>query len=83
MLAFAEGKKIEFRSRTTGAKWIPATTNPTWSWQTGEYRVVVEPWAAKIWVHPKGGCLPYRDREPEDLWANAGWRLILVKEVLP
>ena len=82
MLAFAEGKKIELRSHNMGGKWIPATPEPTWSWHTVEYRVVTEPWAAKIWVHSNGGCLPYRDREPEDLWANAGWRLITVKEVL-
>ena len=84
MLAFANGRGIEWKYAGMVDYCWRDVIQASWDWVDLEYRVKPEPeqWAAKIWVHSNGGCLPYRDREPEDLWADAGWRLIFAKEVL-
>jgi len=78
MLAFTEGKKIEYRNEAN-EDWTPLTT-PAWAWECSEYRVAVEPWQRKVWVHDK-----YKSVYVEDGWTPLakGWRLITVKEVLP
>lgn len=78
MLAFADGKKIEWYDRHCH-KWI-AVDAAKWDWLSCDYRVAPEPWTAKIWVHSDGGIL---DGADENWKPRApGWRFITVKEVV-
>jgi hypothetical protein len=84
MLAFADGKKIQERTRSTiaNSKWFPET-KPDWDWASCEFRVAPEPWTGKIWVHPVNvdrAFAPNCDTDRQMMEAD-GWRLITVKEV--
>ena len=79
MLAFAEGKKIEWKSATRDCDW-QATGQPQWDWCVCKYRVAPEQWEGKILVHANGDIACMEGNEP--LLNLPGWRLITVKEVI-
>ena len=79
MLAFAEGKKIEYRNEAN-ENWTPIT-DPAWAWECSDYRIAPVPWQRRIWVHDEDKSV-FADEG--DGWKPLakGWRLITVKEVL-
>ena len=78
MLAFADGKKIEARRKTTGT-WS-VKREPVFDFCGYDYRVAPEPWEGKILVHANGDIACLEGNEP--LLNLPGWRLITVKEVI-
>lgn len=80
MIAFANGREIEYRNEANDV-WTPIES-PCWAWECSKYRVKPEPWQRNIWVHDedKGVFV-----DEGDGWKPLakGWRLITVKEVLP
>lgn len=78
MLAFAEGKKIEYFHPVL-KEWQPAVS-PLWDWTACQYRVAAEPWQGKIWVHPDGRVVGENNADNRQAWSMNGWRLITAKE---
>ena len=83
MLAFAEGKKIEFRERGSSKKWWLIFGDPEWMWCSVEYRVAPERWSGKIWVHKATGNVRDELHFGGVAPIEGGWQLIEAKEVEP
>ena len=81
MLAFANGKKLQYSHKCNGV-WRQCLA-PIWDWSVKEYRVAPEPWEGQLWVHPKGGYLTPATALGDERVFGAGWRLITAKEVMP
>ena len=78
MLAWAEGKKIEYRLK--GAFLWRGVLDPVWDFECNEYRVAPEPWTGKVWVKGDETAI-YRESHDADEWRNEGFCLVSVKEV--
>lgn len=82
MLAYAEGKPIQWRDAEDESDQWEICEIPLWNWDVWEYRVAPERWAGKIWVHPDGRVV-HDYGEPPEILKKHGWRLIEAKEVEP
>ena len=82
MLAFANGRKIEWKYAGMEDYGWRTTSQPTWDWVDCEYRVEIKPWEGKIWVHDEDKRV-FADEEDGFKPLAEGWRLVTVKEVLP
>ena len=82
MIAFANGRKIEWKYADREDYGWRTSDQPTWDWIDCEYRVAPEPWQLKIWVHDEDTRVFAEEGDGFKPLAK-GWRLITVKEVLP
>jgi hypothetical protein len=58
MIAFAEGKKIEYKVRCGARGWealkLDEEDGVDWDWETYEFRIAPEPMEIEVWVHDDG-----------------------------
>ena len=58
MIAFAEGKKIEYRVRCGARGWqhlkLDESDGVDWDWGTYDFRIAPAPTEVEVWVHEDG-----------------------------
>ena len=53
MLAWAEGKDIQYRIATKNSAWVPLTTpRPSWGWSCYTYRIKPNTIKYRRWIMP-------------------------------
>lgn len=63
MLAFSQGKKIQYRGVNASeyVSWMDihptGEIGPTWDWNGWDYRIAPEPQEVWLWVHKDGGVV--------------------------
>ena len=82
MLAFADGKKIQAKSRTS--EWYDLHGDPTWDWNGFNYRVKPEPrewWVNEYRDGPADFIYPSKEKADSECASNR-IRRFRVREVL-
>lgn len=81
MLAFSQGKKIEYRSKHVKSDWETAH-DPLWRFENWDYRIAPEP--QEVWLWVKDGNRRVVEQNGLDTeWLNSnGYTKKLFREVL-
>lgn len=78
MIAWAEGKKIEYQVRCGARGWeslkLDETDGIDWDWETFEFRIATEPVEIEVWVH-EDGSVATSDMIPQNRPQDYGWTL--------
>lgn len=84
MLAFSQGKKIEFKSKTIKSEWVQATA-PMWNFTDWDYRIAPEPQEVWLWVKEGKQTTVAEDSHAAEFkfMTGKGYTKKLFREVLP
>jgi hypothetical protein len=74
MIAWAEGNKIQYKSKSSQRDIWTYVSEPIWDFDYLDYRIAPEPIEVEVWVH-KDGRIAGREAMSCDVAEKCGWTL--------